>query len=140
MSNSVCGCPNNCKFDCTVFAIVASIILGIIAAFLQVTCTIALGPVIYGVVFGIAVLFLPVTLAVSSNARSSGTGGCMCNILPVLLTGILGTILIAALLLTVAVLTDGVLGAIFTGLLVAFFSLIITSTACFIKCLTRCDE
>ena len=140
MSNSVCGCSNNCRFDCTAFAIVASVILGIIAAFLQVTSIIALGSVIYGVVFGIAVLFLLVTLAVSARARSSGTEGCMCNLLSVLLTGILGTILVAALLLTVGVLTDGILGAIFTGLLVGFFSLIITSTACLIKCLTRCDD
>ena len=128
-----------CKCNCTGYAIVASIIIGIITAFLTITAAITITPVFLWVLFGISILYLAVTLAVSS-ASNNNIRGCICSILPVLLTGILGTILISVILLAITFAATSILGAIISGALLLFFSLAITSTACLVKCVAGCSD
>ena len=73
----------NCRYNCIDLAIVASIIIGIIAAALSVTGVIALTPAFLWVVGGIAVVYLAVVLVI---AAFRGFCGCR-QILSVLLVG-----------------------------------------------------
>ena len=129
-----------CKADCTGLAVVASIIIGIIAAFLRFSAVITVTPAFLWVTFGIAVVYLAATLLVSLVARGIGIRGCICSILPVLLTGILGTILTSVVLLAITFVATSVIGAIITGLLLAFFSITLTTIACLAKCITGCND
>ncbi|MBQ7794267.1 MAG: hypothetical protein IJ366_07105 [Clostridia bacterium] len=135
---SIFGCNN--RSDCTGIAIVASIIIGIIAAFLRITGVITIAPVFLWVVFGIAVVYLAITLIAASIVQNSGVRGCICPILAVLLTGILGAVLTSLVLLAISFATTSIIGAIIVGALLAFFSLILTTTACLVKCILRCSD
>ena len=125
----------NCRYNCIDLAIVASIIIGIIAAALSVTGVIALTPAFLWVVGGIAVVYLAVVLVI---AAFRGFCGCR-QILSVLLVGIIGTILTSVILLGITFAATSVLGAIITGFLLFFFSLLIISSVCLIRCRYNCD-
>jgi len=56
------------------------------------------------------------------------------------LAGILGTVLFSLVILAVGIVATSVVSAILVGLLVAFFALIVTATACLIRCLADCDD
>ena len=131
---SFLGC--DCITNCSALGFVASIILGIITAGLRFMAIITVTPAFAWTVFGIAVVYLLATFAVFIG--SNNVPGCICSGLPALLTGILGTILTAVILLAVTFAATSVVGAILTGALVLFFSLIITSTACLVKCASDC--
>ena len=130
----------NCRYNCTGLGIIASIILGVVTAFLTFTATITVTPAFLWVLFGIGVVGLAFLLIYSALLRRSTAGGCICNILPAVLTGILGTILTAVILLGITFAATSIIGAIITGVLIFFFSLIITSTACLISCTAGCSE
>ena len=127
----------SCRYNCVLFAAAASLVIGIITAILTVTATIAVAPVFYWVVLGLAILFLVgafVTLPRSTNTERN----CICANVTALLVGVLGTVFTALVLLGVGFAATSVLGAIVTGALLAFFSLIITTVACIIRCFANC--
>ena len=131
----------NCRISCPLLAIAASIIIGVITAFLTITAVITLTPAFLWVVLGIAVVYLAVTLISAAIAQDRETRlGCLCPIISTLLTGILGAILLAIVLLGIEFAATSIIGAIIAGGLLAFLSLLITSTACLIKCLLRCND
>lgn len=134
MTNFGCSCRNGC----TALSVVASIILGIIAAFLRFSAVITVTSAFLWVTFGIAVVYLAVVLITAATTRSYASKSCLCTVLPVLLTGLLGTILLSVILLAISFAATSVIGAIFTGLLILFFSLLITATACLVKCVAGC--
>ena len=131
-----CICRNNCTF----LAILASIIIGIITAFLRISATITATPAFLWVVFGTAVVYLAVILLSVTLANGSCTRTCICPILSVLITAILLTILAAVILLAIEFVATSILGAVITGALLAFFSLVLASTGCLIKCIANCDD
>lgn len=128
------NCSNRCL--CTLFALIASLIIGVIAAFLQITAVIAVSTVFFWVAFGIAVAYLALLLI----TRRTELCDCICFILNTVLVGLLGTILTAAILLLIGFAATSVIGAIFVGLLAFFFSLTITATACLVKCAFSCPN
>ncbi len=131
----------NCKISCPLLAIVASIIIGIITAFLQISAVITVAPAFLWVVLGIAVVYLAVLLIIAATLDGADVRiSCLCPILSILLIGILGAILFSIILLGITFAATSIIGAIFTGALLAFLSLLITSTVCLIKCLARCDN
>ena len=131
----------NCRISCPLLAIAASIIIGVITAFLTITAVITLTPAFLWVVLGIAIVYLAVTLISASIAQDSDTRlGCLCPIISTLLTGILGAILLAIVLLGIEFAATSIIGAIIAGGLLAFLSLLLTSTACLVKCLLRCND
>lgn len=137
---SIMNCNCNCNNNCTAVAIISSLIIGIITAFLRITAVITVTPAFLWVVFGIAVVYLAVTLLTSSFVRDdSSSQGCICSSLSVALIGILGTILLSVILLAVEFAATSIIGAIITGALLLFFSLAVSSTACLIKCIVRCN-
>lgn len=122
------------RFTCTAASVVASIIIGIITAFLQITAVIAVTPVFLWVLFGIAVVYLAVVLiAVALTRRSTDCG----TPLSAVLAGILGTVLTSVILLGIPFAATSVIGAIITGALLGFFTLTVTGTACLTKCLAE---
>ncbi len=132
------GC--GCNIGCTGLAVIASIILGVVTAFLTLTAVITVTPAFLWVVLGIAVVYLALTLLTSALARGSDSRNCICPVVSVLLTGILGAVLTAVILLAVGFAATSIIGAIITGALVLFLSLILTTTACLVKCLFDCDD
>ena len=127
----------SCKENCVALSAVASIILGIVAAFLAFTSVIAVTPAFLWVLFGIAVVYLGVVLLTGSLSRRT-VRSCICSVLPSFLTGALGTIVLSVILLGIAFGAGSVLGAILVGALIFFFFLLLTTTACLIKCAAEC--
>lgn len=128
-------CEN--RFGCTGIALVASIIIGIITAFLQITGIITVSSVFLWVAFGIAVAYLAATLLAAALSRR---GLYRCSALPAQLIGILGTVLFSGILLAIGAASTGVIGAIITGALLAFFSLMLTATACLVRCVAGIED
>ena len=135
MNNSTCGC----RWSCVLLSVFASVAIGIVTTLLTITGTVAVTPAFLWVLFGIAVVYLAVTFAVLSAQRTR-CDGCICRALPALLTGILGTVVTSVVLLAITFAATSIIGAIFTGLLLLFFSLIISTTACLIRCAASCEN
>lgn len=129
----------SCRYNCVLFAAAASLVVGIITAILTVTATIIVAPVFYWVVLGVAILFLLVSL-VTLPSISNTQKRCICANVTTLLVGIIGAVFTALVLLGVGFAATSVLGAIVTGALLTFFSLIITTVACIVRCFANCSS
>lgn len=127
-----------CRRTCPLVSVIASIIIGIITTILVVTATITVTPAFYWVALGIAVAFLALLLV--TTQRRDSLRCCLCPVIRIKLVGILGTALTSLILLGVGFAATSILGAIITGVLLVFLSLIITASACIIKCLANCDR
>lgn len=121
----------NC--NCSWLALVASILIGIVTGILRYTAVITVTPAFLWVVFGIAVVYLAVSFFVSALGNYPRYKHCRFGGLRYFLLGILGTILTSVILLAVDFAATSVLGAILSGALLFFFSLIITEVACLVK-------
>ncbi len=136
MSDNNCSC----RYNCTGLAIVASIIIGIVTAVLQITAVITVAPLFLWVVLGIAVVYLAVVLLAVASVNSVSVKRCFCYNIPVILTAILGAGLTAIILLAITFAATSIIGAIITGALLFFLSLIFTTIACLIKCIATCND
>lgn len=136
MSAFNCGC--SCKCNCTFLSIVASVIIGIITAFLSITGVITLTSAFLWVVFGIGVVYLAVVLIACAVSRSTPQCECFCSTLSTLLISAILTAFSAVILLGVTFAAASVVGAIFAGLLLFFLFLTLCETACLVK-LLKCD-
>lgn len=126
----------NCsgRFNCTYAAVVASIAVGVITAFLTIMGVIALTPAFLWVTLGVAAVYLAVVLLATAIAQHNTD---RCSALSALLIGILGTVLFSIILLAVSFAATSVIGAIFAGILLFFLSLIFTATACYVRCIAK---
>ena len=131
-------CSCSCRCTCTVAALLLSAILGVLAAFLQITGVITVTTPFLWVAFGIAVVYLGLLTAAAILAKCPEPARCRCSALNTLLVGILGTILLAVILLAVGITATGIVSAILVGLLVFFLFLIFFGTACYVRSLTEC--
>ena len=129
----------DCRCNCTLLAVISSLIIGIITAFLQITGVITVGTAFLWVVLGIAVVYLAVLLVATALNGDKDNCGCICAILNSVLAGILGSALFAVILLAVGIVAASVVSAILVGLLLFFLSLTLTSSACLVKCIADCD-
>lgn len=129
------GC--SCRCGCSAVAAAASAIIGVIAAFLQITAVITVTPVFLWVIFGIAVAYLAGFALVACRCREADR--CKCTALNTALAGILGVILFSVVLLAVGVVATSVVSAILVGLAVFFFALLLTASACLVKELFGCE-
>lgn len=121
-------CEN--RQSCSTLALIASAILGVIAAFLRITAVITVTPAFLWVALGIAIGYLAVLLATTGCCPI--TCRCGSSSLTALLTGILGTALLSVVLLAITFAATSIVGAILVGLLVLFLSLIVSATACLV--------
>ena len=118
---------------CSVVALIVSAIIGIVTAFLQIAGVITVAPAFLWVTFGIAVVYLGGLLFASVFSRKNEQSSCTASALKALLGGILGTVLFSSVLLAVGIVATSVLSAVLVGLLLFFFALTLTGSACFIK-------
>ena len=128
------------KRDCNGIGVIFSAIVAIVAAFLQITAVITVTPIFYIVAFGIAITYLAFLLIAIALTQNTNCNRCICSSLSTLLISILGVVVFAIILLAVSFAATSVIGAIVLGLLVFFFALTLTSTACLVKCLANCND
>lgn len=137
---SLFSCNNCCKCNCIIAAVVSSIILGVVTAFLQITGIVTITTAFLWVVFGIAVAYLGVLTIATALARRESQYNCLCDSLSAILAGILGSILFSVLLLALGIVATSILSAILAGLVVGSFALTVTSTACLVKYFANCNN
>ncbi len=130
----------NCKCSCSLLSVIAGLIIGVIAAFLQITGTLTVTTVFLWVAAGVAAVYLGILLLTSGVQQNCSRCGCLCAVLNTLLAGVLGTILFAAILLAVGIVATSVISAILVGLLTTSFVVLIISTACVIRSLFDCGN
>lgn len=128
----------NCKTTCSFIAFLASLVVGVVTAFLRFTATITITPAFLWVLLGIAVVYLAILLFATllkadSIVTSCHSCACRDNAINTILIGILGTVLTSVILLGITFVATSIIGAGITGLALFFFSLIITASACAIK-------
>ncbi len=133
-----CDCNSRCR--CTLWAVIVSVVIGIVAAFLQITAVITVTPAFLWVLFGIAIVYLAVLVIANAFNRDRLGCECRCTALSALLAGILGTVLFSVILLAVGAVAASVVSAILVGLLVLSFALTVGSTACYVRCLADCGD
>ena len=131
-----CGGKRRCT--CTLYSILSSVILGIVAVILRLCGLVAFQPAFLWVLLVVSLVYLAVLIA--APAYGNHLRECKCTILNTLLAGILGTVVFSGLLLGLGCIKWTVLSAVLGGLLIAFFSLMVTNTACFVKCLAFCEK
>ena len=131
---SISDCP--CRNLCTTVSVIISLVIGIVTAFLRITATITVTPAFLWVLLGIAVVYLAVLLLSSSFAKCCECKApcCLSSTLPILLGSILATALLAVVLLGIEFAATSIVGAILTGLLLFSFFLMLSETACLIRC------
>lgn len=134
MRNSNC----NSRVDCAFLSIAAAVIVGLVAAIAQFTAIVTFTTVFYIVAFGVAVLFLAILLALVPTLYKVSCQSCCISNIKLTTLGILGTIVTSIILIAVGFAATSVLGAIFVGLLAAFFTLMVTSIVCTINCAGEC--
>lgn len=133
----MCNC--NCRFNCTLFAVISAAVLGVIAAFLQISGTVTVTTAFLWVTLGIGVVYLAGLVAASALRRSAVQPNCLCRALNALLAGVLGTILLSLVLLAVGIVATSVLSAVLVGVLIFFLWLTVASAACYVRCAADCD-
>ena len=129
----------NCRFSCTAVAAVLSVIAGIVTALLTVTGTIVVAPVFFLLAVSIAVVAL-VLLFLGAVFGRLGCSDCRRNGINTILVGIIGALISGIILIAVGFAATSIIGAILTGFLLAFLTLIFVSTACFIRCAIDCGD
>ena len=140
MINCSCNCNCTCRCRCAVLALVLSAIIGVLTAFLQVTGVITVTDTFLWVALGVAVVYLAVLVASTARCGCPDVGRCRCTSLNTALAGILGTALLSLVLLAVGIVATSVVNALLLGALLFFFTLILTSTACYLKAVADCDD
>ncbi len=126
------NCRNN--VTCTGLAFIGSLIIGVIGAILRITAVITVTPAFLWVVFGVAVAFLILTLLISAFSDKEARASCPAA-LSAVLAGILGSILTSVILLGVTFVATSIVGALIVGALAFFFSFMLSTIACYTKCL-----
>lgn len=130
----------NCKCSCSILSGIASLIIGIVSAFLLITGNITVTTAFLWVVAGVSVVYLGVLLLAAALQQQGTVCSCTCASLNALLIGILGSILFAVILLATGIVATSVVSAILFGLLMLFGTLLISTTACLIRQLFGCGN
>ena len=129
-----------CKRDCTLYALLISLLAGIVTGFLHFIGIITLAvPFLWAALgFGSTYLgILPLTLAL---LRRPVCRCCLCSALNAVLTGLLGTVLLATALLFFGLAAADVICALLVGLLAAALALALGGTACLVRCLADGED
>ena len=124
-------CCDN-RQDCVGLALMVSVVLGVVAALLRITAVITVTPAFLWVALGIAIGYLAVLLASTGCCPKPIPCRCGNRTLTAVLAGILGTALVAVILLGITFAATSIVGAVLVGLLILFLSLTVSATACLV--------
>ncbi len=134
------SCPYDCRGIRVSGVVTVSIVLGIVAAFLQFFGTITVGTTFIAAVLAAAVAYLAIALIVAGvSACCTALAPCACPLLATQLLGSIGSVLLSAVLLAIGT-TAGIVGAILFGVLILAFALMLLSTATLAWQLSRCND
>lgn len=128
----------SCKCNCTLLVLIASIILGIVAAVLRITAVITVTPAFLWTLLGISIGYLILTQVTSVFIRDCTE--CVRETLTATLLGALVTAVLSVVLLGVTFAATSFIGAILTGLLIFAFFFTLGSSTCLTKCLACSDD
>ena len=138
MSNCSCSCQ--CRWNCTAIGIIISIIAGVVGAILLATTTPVIPVAIYWGALVTALVFLTVVLIATAISRLAGTGTCLCDTLPTVLAGIIGTIVLSIVVLVLNIATITIPIAILLGVLITFIGILLSGLVCLITCIAGCNS
>lgn len=136
MTNCNCNCSCRCK--CAIVGLILGAILGVIAAFSLITGALTIPTAFLWAALGLGAVYLGLLLLRCCGCRCEL--GCLCANLNVLLLGILGTILTAAILLAFGITATSVVSAVLVGLLVLSITVTFTGAACYVRSVAGCGE
>ena len=136
MSNCTC----ECRWNCAAIGIIISLIVGVVGAIILATTTPVIPVAIYWGTLVTALVFLAVTLIVTAITRLVGTASCLCNTLPTLLSGIIGTIILSIVVLVINIATITLPLAILLGVLIAFAGIMLSGLVCLTTCIAGCSS
>ena len=119
-------------------AVILGAILGVIAAFSLITGALTIAPAFLWAAAGLAAVYLGILLLRCCGCRCEL--GCLCTNLNVLLLGILGTLLTAAILLLTGITATSPVSAILVGLLVLSLTVTFVGSACYVRSIAGCGE
>lgn len=126
---------NSCQLSCVGTTVAASAIIGIITAIFRYTGVITVTPAFLWTLFGVAVVYLGIMLLTSVFAEN-----CLCcSALKLNLIGSMGTALCSVIMLGVSFEATSTIGAVISGGLLFFLSVLLIGTACLVKCRYDCD-
>jgi len=134
-----CNCSCGCRAGCSLWALILAAIAGVLTAFFQITGVAVLTTAFLWVALGVGAGYLALLVLTGAGARRGERTGC-CRILELLLAALLGTILLALLLLAVGITATSILSALLAGGLVFFLVLVFGGSACYIRCLADCGS
>lgn len=134
---SMLDCSCSCRCRCNLAALIASLLLGVIAAFLRITSVLIINTTFLWAALIIAAVYLVMLMLSMAVACKCDECPCLCTNLRAQVAGALGTILFALVLLLIDVPAASVIGAILVGLLVFFLTLLFAGSACLIRCLAN---
>ena len=134
----MCNC--NRSFNCTLFAVISAVVVGVVTAFLQalglITVAAAFLPVTLGIGLGALAVLVPTAVVVHGTGLRSR---CVCRSLNTVLFGVLGTLLLSLVLLAIGITATSVFSAILVGVLLFFLWLTFAAAACFVRCAAQCE-
>lgn len=125
---------------CTVNAFASAVLFGFAGAILHFEHFFALQPCFLWALLGLSAVYLAALIVAFTLGKGKISCRYRCVILNTLLAAILGAVLFCVLLLGVGTSISHGLCSVLVGLLIAFFSLTLTSTACLVKCLALCEK
>ena len=134
---NICCCKTKC--DCTLIAVIASVITGIIAAFLNFSAVIAVPQFVLWILFGVALGLLALALVAAPFTCRCENKECFCASVTSFLVGVFGTVAASLVLVLVDLTAGGLLASVITGLLFGLFALTITSAGCLVRNLLGCE-
>ena len=133
------SCNCKCKNGCTLLVFVVSLLIGVITGFLRYSAAVTITSAFLWALFGIGVGFLAIGVATGCDTSCcSACDGGWASPLKTLVYGALGTVLFSVILLGGSFAVTSVVGAIFAGLALFSFALLLGSAACLVG--SKCDE
>lgn len=126
--------------DSGMMGVVLSILFGVAAGFLfsnEFLPTVIFGAIVAAVVAVVALILFWVS--VISRKPYSETN-CVCENFGLLLTGIIGTLITAFTVFSIALVVGSTFSAILVGLLAFFFALTLAGIVSYLACVANCED
>ena len=133
-----CNCNCTCRCSCALVTLIVGVILGVVAAFLQITGGLTIPTAFLWASVGAAAVYLAVLLRSICCCRCDSV--CLCTNLKLTLLGILGSILLGVILLLVGITATSVVSAILVGLLVLSLTVLLGGAACYVRSALGCGD
>lgn len=133
-----CNCNCTCRCNCALLSLIIGAVLGVLAAFTQITGGLTFPVAFLWSAVGLAAVYLAVLLASVCCCRCDSP--CLCTNLKLTLLGILGTALTGTILLVVGITATSVVSAILVGLLVLSLSVLLGGAACYVRSALGCGD